>query len=127
VLVISDSCYSGSLTRSALAQLDPDMSDEARSTWVRAMARKRSRTALTSGGLAPVLDQGGGDHSVFARALLEVLEQNEGILEGQRLYRELSARVTYAAEQYRFEQLPQYAPIQHAGHESGDFFLVPRS
>jgi hypothetical protein len=100
VLVISDSCYSGSLTRSALAQLDPGMSDEARSTWVRAMASKRSRTALTSGGLAPVLDQGGGAHSVFARALLEVLEQNQGVLEGQRLYRELSARVTYAAEQY---------------------------
>jgi hypothetical protein len=25
------------------------------------------------------------------------------------------------------EQSPEYAPIQHAGHESGEFFFVPAS
>ena len=54
-----------------------------------------------------------------------MLRQNETILEGQKLYQELSARVTYAARSYQFEQLPQYAPIKFAGHEAGDFFLVP--
>jgi hypothetical protein len=126
VLVIADSCYSGTLTRAALASLDAGASDEARSAWLRAIASKRSRTALTSGGLAPVLDGGGGAHSVFATALLDVLRRNESALEGQRLFQALAARVAYAAENLRFEQAPQYAPIKFAGHESGDFVLVPR-
>ena len=32
------------------------------------MASKRARTVLTSGGLVPVMDMGGGQHSVFAKA-----------------------------------------------------------
>lgn len=126
VLVIADSCYSGALTRSSVARLEAGMSDEARQNWLKLMANKRSRTVLTSGGLAPVLDAGGGNHSVFAKALLDVLEANGDILEAQRLYREVSARVALAAERFRFEQVPEYAPIQHAGHEAGDFFFVPR-
>ncbi len=125
VMVVSDSCYSGALTRSSLASLDAALSDEKRAAWLRTLASKRSRRALTSGGLAPVLDAGGGGHSVFAGAFLEVLSENGDVLEGQRLFQELSARVTYAARNYQFEQLPQYAPIKYAGHEAGDFFLVP--
>lgn len=126
VLVIADSCYSGALTRSALARLDAGMTQDAREAWLRAMASKRSRTALTSGGLEPVLDAGGGAHSIFARVVLEVLESNDQVLEGQRLFQEVSARVTWAAQWSLFEQVPQYAPIKFAGHESGDFFFVPR-
>jgi hypothetical protein len=127
VLVVADSCYSGALTRSSLARLERGMTAEARIAWQTQMAKGRSRTALTSGGVAPVLDGGGGKHSVFARALLNVLAKNEDVLEGQRLFTELSALVTWAAEAQRFEQLPEYAPIKFAGHESGDFFFVPRS
>jgi predicted nucleic acid-binding Zn-ribbon protein len=126
VLVVADSCYSGSLTRASLARLDAGMTDEAREAWIRAMVTKRSRTALTSGGLKPVLDSGGGGrHSLFARIFLEVLEANEDVLEGHRLFREVSARVTWVAEGAEFEQVPQYAPIRFAGHEAGEFFLVP--
>lgn len=126
VMVVSDSCYSGSLTRSALSGLESGMSDEEQRTWLRSIASKRSRTALTSGGLAPVLDVGGGGHSVFAGAFLGVLTRNREVLEGQRLFQELAAQVTYAAESYQFEQRPEYAPIQFAGHEAGDFLLVPQ-
>jgi len=125
VLVVSDSCYSGTLTRAALARLDGALTDDQRLAWQRAMASKRSRTALTSGGLAPVLDAGGGEHSVFAQHFLEVLERNADVLEGQRLHQEIAARVTYSAGQLAFEQVPQYAPIRFSGHESGDFFFVP--
>jgi len=126
IIVIADSCYSGSLTRSSLARLEAGMTDEAREAWMRAMVGKKSRTALTSGGIAPVLDSGGGEHSIFARALLDVLGAAEDPTPGQRLFQEISARVAWAAEARRFEQLPQYAPIKYAGHESGDFFFVPR-
>jgi len=124
VLVIADSCYSGALTRSAMGRIESGTSDQARQHWLKLMATKRSRTVLTSGGLAPVLDSGEGKHSVFAKALLDVLNTNNDVLETQRLYREVAARVALAAERYRFEQVPEYAPIQHAGHEAGDFFFV---
>jgi uncharacterized caspase-like protein len=130
VLIVADTCYAGALTRSALARLESGMSEEARHHWLKVMAEKRSRTVLTSGDLKPVLDSGGGKHSVFARAFLDVLRENSDILQGQRLYQEISARVSYAAAAVMtdvgpLEQVPQYAPIKYAGHESGDFLFVP--
>lgn len=127
VLVVADSCYSGALTRSALARLERGLTPEARIAWQTKMAEGRSRTALTSGGVAPVMDGGGGRHSVFAKALLDVLRENAEVMEGQRLFSRVSAVVTWAADAQRFEQLPEYAPIKYAGHESGDFFFVPGS
>lgn len=125
VLLVVDSCYAGALTRSALARLEAGMSEEARRHWLEVVAAKRSRTVLSSGDVKPVLDAGGGQHSVFARAWLDVLARNEEILEGQGLYREIAARVSYAADALRFEQVPQYAPLRYAGHESGDFLFAP--
>lgn len=125
ILLVADSCYSGALTRSSVGRLAAGMTDAERAHWLRTMATRRSRTALTSGGLAPVMDAGGGRHSVFAKALLEVLAANDEILDGQRLHREVAARVAYAAANLRFDQVPEYAPIRFAGHEAGEFFLVP--
>jgi uncharacterized caspase-like protein len=128
VLIVADSCYSGSLTRSALTRLQTGMTTEERTEWLRDMARKRSRTALTSGGLQPVLDAGGNSkHSVFAQAFLDVLSSNSGVLEGMRLYQDLAAKVHHEAANLRFNQTPEYAPVQYAGHEGGDFFFVPSS
>lgn len=127
VMLVVDSCYSGALTRSSVARLGTGMTADERLHWLRTMSTRRSRTALTSGGLAPVMDAGGGRHSVFAKALLEVLEANGDTLDGQRLHREVAARVAYAAANLRFDQVPEYAPIRFAGHEAGEFFLVPRS
>jgi hypothetical protein len=70
VLIVADSCYSGALTRSALAKLEAGMSNAARDHWLQSTAEKRSRPVLSSGGLQPVLDDGGGHHSVFAKAFL---------------------------------------------------------
>ena len=125
VLIVADSCYSGALTRSALARLEAGMSNEARDHWLKSMAEKRSRTVLSSGSLQPVLDEGGGNHSVFAKAFLDVLASNADILDGQRLGLEVAARVSYAASSAQIEQDPQYAPIRYAGHEAGDFLFVP--
>jgi uncharacterized caspase-like protein len=127
VMVIADSCYSGALTRAAVARLDTSATDAARAEWLRTMVQKRSRTALTSGGLQPVLDSGGGAHSVFAATLLEVLRTNEGVIEGQRLFQEIAARTAWSALFEAVDQVPEYAPIQFAGHEAGDFFFIPKS
>ena len=125
VLVVADSCYSGTMTRSALARLESGMSDETRLKWFKVMARTRSRSVLTSGGLKPVLDSGSGDHSVFANAFFHVLQENDDVLEGYKLYRQVSDQVKVAAARYNMEQTPQYAPILHGGHEAGEFFFVP--
>jgi uncharacterized caspase-like protein len=127
VLLIADSCYAGALTRSSLGRLGTGMSAEERRHWLRTMATRRSRTVLASGGLAPVMDAGGGRHSVFAKALLDVLESNVELLDGQSLHREVAARVAYAAANLQFDQMPEYAPIRFAGHEAGEFFLLPRT
>ena len=86
VLVIADSCFAGKMTRSSLAKLRPGLSENARMTMLKTVAKKRVRTALTSGGEQPVLDTGEGGHSVFTGALLEVLRENQAILETERLF-----------------------------------------
>ena len=130
VLVVADTCYAGALTQSALIRLEGSTSDEDRYNRLKIIAEKRSRTVLTSGDLKPVWDRGGGEHSIFAKAFLDILGENNEILEGQRLYQEVSARVAHAASAVRtdlgpVEQVPRYAPIKHAGHEAGDFLFVP--
>jgi hypothetical protein len=124
LLVVSDSCYSGALTRSALGQLDAGLTEQQRSQVMMSMAQKRSRMVLTSGGLEPVLDGGGGAHSVFARTFLDLLRANQGVLPGQEMFRHLQVRVASQAERAQVSQVPEYAPIKYAGHESGDFFFV---
>ncbi len=125
VMVVSDSCYSGTMTRSGLARRRSDTPEE-RPSRAGAPDGRRSRTVLTSGGLRPVLDAGGGGHSLFARALLTVLRLNDEPLPGATLHREVAARVTFSASELGVEQVPRYAPIQFAGHESGDFVLMPK-
>lgn len=128
ILVVADSCYSGALTRSSVGQLETGLTDEARLDWLKQIAAARSRTALTSGGLKPVLDGGGGGkHSVFASILIDILSQNQDILEGMRLYREISARVVNIALRQKFEQRPEYGAIRFAGGDSGDFLFVPKN
>jgi TPR repeat protein len=124
-LVIADSCYAGTLTRSSIGQLESGVSDDARVKWLKAIAQARVRTVLTSGGVQPVMDGGGGEHSVFAKSLLDVLRDNEDVLEAQRIYREVAARVLDRASRFQIEQRPEYAPLRFAGHESGDFVFVP--
>jgi uncharacterized caspase-like protein len=128
ILVVADSCYSAALTRSAIARLDAGMSQEKKTEWVKTMLKTKSRTALTSGGLKPVLDSvGGGQHSVFANAFINELQNNNNFLEGQILYRNVSADVVVATKRFDklLVQVPEYAPIEHAGHEGGEFFFRP--
>jgi uncharacterized caspase-like protein len=127
VLVIADSCYSGALTRSSATSLRSGQTAAQRAADVIALNKKRSRTALASGGLAPVLDMGRGGHSVFAGALIDALNSNVDVLDGQRLMLQIRAHVAQAAyDRDRFEQVPVYAPINLAGHEFGEFFFVPK-
>jgi hypothetical protein len=125
VLVIADSCYSGTMTSSSLATFG-GMQDNVFGDWVKTMVNGRSRTALTSGGVQPVADATvKGGHSVFAAALLTVLNDNNQLLTGQQLFREIAAGMALRSTNAGLKQAPEYAPIQFAGHEAGEFFLLP--
>ncbi|MBD8526036.1 caspase family protein [Pseudomarimonas arenosa] len=125
VLVVADSCYAGALAGGSLPVYDAS-SSKRWGDWVKTMLDGRARIALTSGGVQPVPDLGSGKHSYFTRALLNVLEDNNRLLEGQRLYREVAASLALSSFDAPITQVPQYAPIQFAGHESGEFFFMPR-
>ena len=125
ILVVADSCYSGAMTRSSIGAVQPGLTDEARFVWLKAIAASPSRTVLTSGGVSPVMDGGGGKHSIFAQNFIDVLSENRDILPGKQLSDVLAARVVSIARRLNFEQRPEYAPIRFAGGESGDFLFVP--
>ena len=86
------------------------------------MLGKKTRTALTSGGLEPVVDRGGGGHSVFAKAFLDALRDNTGVMDGTQMFTRVREQVRLNAD-----QTPQYSNIHLAGHEvGGDFLFVRR-
>jgi hypothetical protein len=112
VMVVADSCYSGTLTRSAvIGPRDADYLDR--------MTKKRARVALTSGGREPVADTVGSGHSPFAQAFLEALKQNSGVMDGTALFSQMRRPVMLAAN-----QTPEYADVRGAGHDGGDFLFV---
>ncbi len=126
VLVIADSCYSGTMTRSSLATFGGGMPDSAWGDWVKTMVAGKSRTALTSGGVQPVADAANNsEHSVFASSLLSVLNNNNQLLTGQQLFREIATGMALRSQKAGLQQAPEYAPIQFAGHEAGEFFIQP--
>jgi TPR repeat protein len=118
VMVVADSCYSGTLTRDTRGvEVRVKKSD-----YVSKTHRKKSRTVLASGGLEPVSDSGGSGHSVFAKAFMDALRDNEGVIDGLDVF-------AYVRKQVRLnaDQVPNYANIRYAGHElGGDFLFVPR-
>ena len=127
VLVVADSCYSGVLTRSATSQAAPSASDDERYEWFKTVSAKKSRHLLSSGGKAPVMDGGGGGHSVFAATFIDALNVNDDILDGRHLGDAISTRVLSRTKAFKvgIEQLPEYRPIQFADNEGGEF-LFPR-
>jgi uncharacterized protein len=128
VLVVADSCYAGLLSSEpSFLLLSGDAQQFSRPELVRMKIDKRSRLLLTSGGDRPVLDGGGGQHSVFARAFLHALEENDGVMAGPQLFLRIRDQVQEAAAQLDFEQRPEFKTIKAAGHEVGDFFFVPLS
>jgi uncharacterized protein len=125
-LVIADSCYSGTLSGSLTPRIDEALANDARGAALSRLAKKRSRVAMTSGGLEPVVDGGGGgQHSLYARSLIEVLTHLQTPVEAQELHAAVAARFAFLSSRLKLPQQPQYAPIGYAGHESGDFVLSP--
>jgi hypothetical protein len=115
VLVISDSCYSGALTRSGRDSLPRPTERE---QFLARVAAGHSRTLMASGGDEPVLDGGGGGHSAFAAALLRGLREIE---EARFTAGELFNEYVEEAVTGNSTQLPEYSTLRNSGHVNGDF------
>ena len=74
IVVIADSCYSGSLLRGGPGLLS--ISDQGYRQKLASLASLRSRQVITSGGLEPVADGGRDGHSLFAYYFLKALKEN---------------------------------------------------
>jgi len=124
VLVVADSCYAG------LLSADPGVNifgteSKLGLEYVKYKLPKRTRLLLASGGDQPVLDEGGQGNSVFARAFLDVLGVNEGVLSTPALFAKVQERMKAGAPRGGMNQTPEFKAIKAAGHEMGDFFFVP--
>jgi hypothetical protein len=118
ILVVADSCYSGTFTRRAVTDL---AADQSRDRYLHKMRTKKSRTLLASGGNEPVSDIGGNGHSVFAASFLQGLNEIEkNTFTAEELYYEqIKERVAGNAD-----QTPEYNIIRNSGHDGGDFIFV---
>ena len=129
VMVIADSCYSGTLSRSSLAKAATNWSPAQEKRWFEKIASSKVRTVFTSGGVKPVLDSiGNARHSVFSAAFLDELENAQGpVVSAYNLFLKVQERVKQDAERIGEEQNPQYSPMKFAGHETGEFLFVQKS
>lgn len=114
VMVVSDSCYSGKLTRGLL----PIILDS-NNVYFNSLANKKARTVMTSGGLEPV-DDGKGDFSPFAAAFIDVIQmQAEEVVDTATLFPKIRRKVMLETD-----QTPEYSDIRKVGHDGGDFLFV---
>jgi len=115
VLLVSDSCYSGTLfgqTR-AMPQVIEDK-------YYLNLYNEKSRWGMTSGNKTPVSDRSTGSHSVFAYQLLKELRNSEKpYISTQELYTRIAPIISNNSE-----QTPLCRPILHTGDQGGEFVFV---
>jgi predicted nucleic acid-binding Zn-ribbon protein len=124
IMVIADSCYAGNLpSRDGMFDLAEPEHSPLFARYVEKRTKMRSRFVFTSGGNEPVLDDGGDGHSVFARELLNVLQENNGLLAAYQLQGRVTPRVEQASAMAGKEQSPYFGYLGTAGHDFGEFFF----
>lgn len=115
VLLVSDSCYSGTLFGRARAM--PSVITE---KYYFNLYNEKSRWGMTSGNKTPVSDADTGGHSIFAYQLIKELEKNEKpYLTTQEIYTRIAPIVSNNAE-----QTPLCSPILNTGDQGGEFVFV---
>jgi len=115
-LLISDACFAGDIFRGNAISIPFEESDR----YYREIHQLKSRKAITSGDIEPVVDGGRDGHSVFAYYLLKALESNESrFYDASQLYDRIKIPVTNNSE-----QRPKFAPIKYSGDEGGQFIFI---
>jgi filamentous hemagglutinin family protein len=114
VMLVSDSCYSGTFSREQKVSASGDAS---------AILAKRSVTVMSSGGEEPVSDEGYEGHSIFAWSLLQSMKKVGQVEPGSRVFESTREQVTAT-----YPQVPQYGAAVSAGHvQGGDYLFETRT
>ncbi len=116
VMLVSDSCYSGALTKeqwvTGSSKSDPNT-----------ILAKRSVTVMSSGGEEPVSDEGKDGHSIFAYSFMNALKSIKQYESAGKVFESVKADVTR-----EYPQQPQYGGAMSAGHAPGaDYLFEARS
>ncbi len=119
ILVVADSCYSGTISRS----FDPKLSSIGgpRESFLLRLMEKQSRILIASGGNEPVNDSGGSGHSIFAEVFLKALRNP---FDMRFTAEELVTRHIKEPVAGRSSQTPEYKVIRNSGHDGGDFVFI---
>jgi len=118
VLIVSDSCYSGDLSRAASEPPPPAVPTP---NYLRKELQAKSRSLMASGGDEPVSDSGANGHSVFANAVLKALQKEDNpVFSAEELFYD-SIRRQVAGNS---DQIPKYTHIRNSGDDDGDFIFT---
>lgn len=116
IFLVADACYSGSLFVQRGAKISQSISEY----YFLQNKRLKSRQALSSGGMEPVLDNGYDGHSIFAYYFLKQLRENqENYLPASWISAQVEKLVSRNAK-----QRPRWSHLQNTGDEDGEFFFV---
>jgi hypothetical protein len=113
LMLVSDSCYSGTLVGRERVAVGGASADE--------LLKRRAAVVMSSGGDEPVADEGKDGHSFFAWHLMRALEGLDGWQPGSNLYERLRTAVSR-----EFPQTPQYGASRGLGHEGNTDYLFER-
>lgn len=111
IILVSDSCFSGTLAREKKFTRPGTAAPEE-------ILKRRAVLVLTSGDEEPVSDEGKEGHSIFAWNLVRTLEAAGALTPGFEVWREVHRGVTK-----EYPQTPQYGAVVSAGHVEGGEYL----
>ena len=117
VLLVADSCFSGTLMRSGTNLQNQEPINE---KYVERLKNKKTRLVITSGGNEPVVDSVGGNHSLFALKFIDTLKNSKNVINSQILFENIRRYVVANAD-----QTPERAMVHKTGHDGGDFLFFP--
>jgi len=117
VLLMVDSCFSGTLMRSGIT---PEVKETMDEKYIERLKKKKTRLVITSGGNEPVVDSDGGLHSLFALKLIDILKNNNSVINSLTLFEPIRQYISDNAD-----QTPERGRIHKTGHAGGDFLFFP--
>lgn len=117
-LLVADACFAGDVFRGNTEMIEFQDSER----YYAQVQRLKSRKAMTSGGVEPVMDGGRDGHSVFAYYLLRALRNNQGrFFDANQLFAEIRIPVVNNSA-----QTPAFDAIHDTGDEGGQFIFMRR-
>ena len=110
VILISDSCFSGSLAKEQKMVATTGDRGE--------ILSRRTVLVMSSGGEEPVSDEGKEGHSIFAYSLIKQLKKVSDFSTGSQVFENVKTEVSQ-----EFPQEPQLGTVMSAGHIKGGDYL----